>query len=443
MSRSVTSLGGRVRALRVSRGLTQRALAAPRYSGAFVSSIESDRRRPSRGALVHFAERLGVSVDELETGIPPDLPQRLELKLQEARRMFSGGELRRAKAAFGRVAREARDHRLHRLYARAVQGIALCLDRAGDLRAAVRSYERAEAALADDSVAARVDSVAGRAACLVRLGEARESIYLLETLLDELRRDELSDPSGLLKIHTFLVPAYLDAGAWQKAWSSAQTAIALAPHVEDAERVAQMYLNVAEAQIRGGRMADAHDSLRRAGDLFGQLELRLEIAYAHHATGYLLTREGRHEEARESLMLALETYRELGDPAYEADCLAELARTERLSGDPDRARELLDEAFAVAGDDPGPSLLGALHRELGLSQPESTDHSAASEHLRAAMSFYSQAGQPAEIAATCRELADLLERGGKIKEAAGILRTGIAAVERSLTTENAPSLAAS
>src|SRR6187455_3230798 len=76
-------IGTRLRKLRTERGLTQRELGAPRYTHAYVSTIEAGRRHPSRTALEHFAERLGVGVDELETGRSPDLETRLRLDLQE------------------------------------------------------------------------------------------------------------------------------------------------------------------------------------------------------------------------------------------------------------------------------------------------------------------------------------------------------------------------
>ena len=55
-------LGTRLRRLRRDQGLTQRQLGAPRYTHAYVSTIEAGRRRPSREALEHFASNLGVDV---------------------------------------------------------------------------------------------------------------------------------------------------------------------------------------------------------------------------------------------------------------------------------------------------------------------------------------------------------------------------------------------
>ncbi len=69
-------LSTRMRKLRTARGMTQRELAEPKYSHAYVSTIEAGRRKPSREALEFFAERLAVDVEELATGKPARLEAR-------------------------------------------------------------------------------------------------------------------------------------------------------------------------------------------------------------------------------------------------------------------------------------------------------------------------------------------------------------------------------
>ena len=113
------SLGKRLRRLRIERGLTQRELADPLYTHAYVSTIEAGRRQPSTAALDHFAAKLDVTPEELLTGTPADLPARLELRLQEARIAVSTGDLAAAEKEFSRIRREAVAHNLPRLAARA------------------------------------------------------------------------------------------------------------------------------------------------------------------------------------------------------------------------------------------------------------------------------------------------------------------------------------
>ena len=58
-------VGSRLRHLRLAAGLTQAELAGKRFSHAYVSVLEAGRREPSRAAVEYFAERLGVSVEEI------------------------------------------------------------------------------------------------------------------------------------------------------------------------------------------------------------------------------------------------------------------------------------------------------------------------------------------------------------------------------------------
>jgi len=61
------TIGARLRRLRRERGISQRALAAPGVSYAYISRIEAGERQPSTKALRQLAPKLGVSVEYLET----------------------------------------------------------------------------------------------------------------------------------------------------------------------------------------------------------------------------------------------------------------------------------------------------------------------------------------------------------------------------------------
>jgi transcriptional regulator with XRE-family HTH domain len=64
----VSNIGKRVRRLRDEQGLSQRDIASPGVSYAFVSRIESGTRAPSEKALRLLAEKLGVTPHYLESG---------------------------------------------------------------------------------------------------------------------------------------------------------------------------------------------------------------------------------------------------------------------------------------------------------------------------------------------------------------------------------------
>jgi len=81
---SVESLGERLRRLRRERGLSQRDIASPGVSYAYVSRIEGGARQPSVKALRKLARKLAVSPEYLETGRDVHPGEERELRLSQA-----------------------------------------------------------------------------------------------------------------------------------------------------------------------------------------------------------------------------------------------------------------------------------------------------------------------------------------------------------------------
>src|SRR5438046_1280743 len=78
------SIGQRLRRLRLERNLSQRELAGPGVSYAYISRIEAGARRPSVKALRMLAPKLGVSVEYLETGSDLRDDEQREMRLADA-----------------------------------------------------------------------------------------------------------------------------------------------------------------------------------------------------------------------------------------------------------------------------------------------------------------------------------------------------------------------
>lgn len=423
-------LGRRLRRLRTAAGLTQHDLAAPDYTHAYVSQIESGRRDPSPAAMQHFARKLGIGVDELQTGRPPDLEDRLELELQEARRMASAGEIDRARDAYESVQKQAQRYTLPRHVSKSLVGRALCAELGGDLREAIALYEEAEAALDGEPPTATVDALAGRTRCLQMLGDTRTSVYLLEQAMEALERQKLNDPGALMRLHTSLVAAYFERGAYERAYASAEEALALAPRNHDPERLASMHVNVARVLLDQGRTDDAHDSLRRAEELYRELDMRSQVAACHHSRGYILSRQDKLDEAEAELEKALAVFGSMDMPLREARSTIELARVKRLRGDIDGAEQMLERALSLLGDMDAIEVAEA-RRELAMCRREK-DPNAAEELLRAAADLFQRSEERSEFAATRRLLGDLLMERGNVEGAAQAFRDGIIAVEERL-----------
>src|SRR5881227_3881721 len=65
---SAETVGARLKRLRLQLGLSQRDLSSPGVSYAYISRIEAGARTPSVKALRKLSQKLGVSVEYLETG---------------------------------------------------------------------------------------------------------------------------------------------------------------------------------------------------------------------------------------------------------------------------------------------------------------------------------------------------------------------------------------
>lgn len=70
LSAIARSVGQRIRAARVAAGLNQRQLAAERYTGAYISALESGKAKPSVAALTFIASQLGLDPAELLSSLP-------------------------------------------------------------------------------------------------------------------------------------------------------------------------------------------------------------------------------------------------------------------------------------------------------------------------------------------------------------------------------------
>ncbi|MBA3349568.1 MAG: helix-turn-helix transcriptional regulator [Actinobacteria bacterium] len=422
------SFGQRLKQLRIERGQTQRQLAEPVYTDAYVSAVEAGRRTPSAEALHHFAQKLEVGEEQLLTGRPPDLTARLELELQAARRTVSSGHIEAAQASFTRISAEAKTFDLVRLEARAEQGKGLCAMSNGDLEGAIALFEGAAGLLQDEPATSRVDAVAAKATCLRRMGDLRYAIYLLENLLETLERKGLSDPNSLLKIYASLVPPYFESGAYAQAAAAAQKALQLAPRASDPERIGDMHINVARVHLSNGRVADAERSLHQATELYRELDLQYEIGISHFAWGYVLSRQNQPEEARIELERAKQIFSATHNRFDEAGVGHELARIARQAGDVKKARTLLQECAGLLEGSSDVADLASAHRELALLDLDE-DPTLAEKNLRQAIELYERGEFKVEVAVTYRILGDLFHGQGKCDLACETYRSGILGLE--------------
>ncbi|MFE9092845.1 tetratricopeptide repeat protein [Streptomyces sp. NPDC007264] len=419
------TIGRRVQRLRRERGLTQKQLAQPAYTPAYISTLESGRVRPSDEALRHLADRLGVAFDELATGRPAHLATGLRLRLTDAQRTLATGEAEIAAEQYRELLGEAETHGFVAEQAAALLGLGECALELGDLATGRQYFERAEERLGDAPLPRRVPALRGRAVSHYLAGELRYACYLLESTLDELNRSGMHDPDALLLLYASAIGPYMDMGTHARAAQAAEFALALAPQVKDPALVARMHRSVARTLIAEGRIAEADTSLAKAAELYRQLQIRTELANCHWMRGYLYAQNGELARAEDELREALTMLSATRAALYRSQAAVELADVLHRRGKSDEAADLLHEVLGDIGPERGAVHSAAAHRLLGIIAEDARDTESAEEHYVRALSLLERAGAAGDLADLCRLLGDLLRRTGRVEAALDAYRTGL------------------
>jgi tetratricopeptide (TPR) repeat protein len=413
-------IGQRIHQLRLGRGLTQRDLAEPKYTAAYVSSVESGKRKPSSDAMRYFAQRLEVSEQELATGQPGDSALSLSLAFTEALAGSTGSGIHGGSTGYGihgvatgagvatgfaEVAAVARQLGEHRWQAWALIELGQ-LDEAAGLLAGELPLDRVPLVLAQSQRA-----------------ETRYAIHLLQRVRDEMFRDGFPDPDARHAISSHLAAHYLELGDDARAGEEATEALEFAGQPAGA---ADGYLMTARNLIVARRLADAAVALGQARAAFRRKALEPVIAACHRARGWIRRDSGQWEPAAADLLRARELY---ADAGKRLDVAVELAEVQRMRGLPDLARELLDEVLATP--EPGtPLRVAHAYRELGLIAIAEGSAELAEARLLEAVEIYRRSGPRHDLARALRVLGDLLTRQERFAEAARTLRDGLVDLER-------------
>ncbi|GHH04932.1 helix-turn-helix domain-containing protein [Streptomyces lanatus] len=421
------TIGRRVQRLRADRGLTQRQLAEPAYTPAYISTLEAGRVRASDDALRHIAERLGVAFEELATGRPAHLVTDLRLRLTEAQRVLATGDTETAAEQYTELLTEAEGNGFAEERAAALLGLGECGIDSGELTAARRHFERAEQVLSeiDAPLPARVPALRGRAVSHYLAGELRYAVYLLESTLDELNRGGLHDPDALLLLYASVIGPYMDMGAHARAAQAAEYALALAPQAGDPALVARMHRSVARTLLAEGRVTEADASLAKAAELYRRLQIRTELANCHWMRGYVYAQHGDLERAEAELREAQTMLTAKRAALYTSQVAVELADVLHRRGKSEEAAALLHGVLSDLSPERGALHSAAAHRLLGIIAEDARDTETAEEHYVRALSLLERAGAAGDLADLCRLLGDLLRRTGRVEAALDAYRTGL------------------
>ena len=412
------TIGQRLKRLRLEQGLSQRELASPGVSYAYISRIEAGTRQPSVKALRRLGAKLGVSAEYLETGSMLDPAERRELRLADLELAIRLGES------------EGVEERLRELVDEALAaGDGACALRARVALASLALESGAfgyavtllEAALADEPFVPvdRFDIYAQLGRAYAGSGRADQAVELFERCLEEAEASG-ADAATSVRYATLLSYALSDAGDLARAERVVQDALDRAHETEDPYMRVRLYWSMARLAHQEGRAAVALTNVRKAIALLQATDDSFHLARAHIlAAGITLSREDiasceRHLDHAEQLLGA--------HPAMEDAVEIKILRS-RLAirhGNATEAIALARETLDLVGDE-SPADEGLAFAALGDGLALAGENPGADEAYRRAADLLEAQGRWRDATQACRAWAQMLRATGHEEQALDVL----------------------
>ena len=390
--------------------MTQRDLAGPGVSYAYVSRIEGGHRQPSLKVIRLLAGRLRVSPEYLETGA--EAAKERELRLSEAElELRLGRDLDRAEATLRAVAEEGIGDASE---ARALAALGILAARRGDNAEAIATLE---AAARSEHIRPekRSDVYETLAAAYVAAGDARKAVALLEDCLEAVEEQAGDDATLQVRYRTFLGATFSSIGELSRARRVLAEATERAQGLTIASARVVLYWSLARVAWMQRDSDGALAHMARAIGLLEASDDTLQLARAHLLSGQICNLDNRYEDAARHLDEA-ERLLVLGADRDDLGILrAEQAKQAAHTGEGERAVRLAREALAELEDDVrhGPTAWHA----LAIAQAAAGDAEAADVAFARAVDGLSEQRNWRQAAQAAREWAHVVLALGRADDA--------------------------
>jgi tetratricopeptide (TPR) repeat protein len=422
-----STIGARIRELRVARGLTQSALASDRFSKEYMSQIERGKTRPSARTLDWLAERLGVDRPFLETGLIGAERTRIESVLAQAEAAVEAHDSAGALELVSGLEAPTADLKLRALL---VESWAL-MD-AGEIRSALDVLERARA-LAEADTFGDLD----RAEVLYRLGVHRykhssvsTAIALLCESLALAERSELPCDRLRVNILAWRARCYRRQRDWEAAREDIERALELAEGLTDRSSMAHVYFQASLVAEREGHWVRSRAYAERAKTLYEEIADRRSVGRLLNNLGGLTFLLGRPEQAIDYLNKAFSTALDVGSEADAAQAISSLAQVHLRTGSVELAEEQARKALELlAGRVDYLDEIGNAELVLGRSLLEQGRLEEAAAAFEQADATFEQLASQSHRAAVWIAQGDLATATGDDREAARLYRRAAEALQ--------------
>jgi len=415
-----STLGQRLRALRIEQGLSQADLAGDLVSPSYVSLIEADRRSPERDVLDGLARRLGSSPVYLESGIAPEQINEQRLKLQFAKIARANGSLPEARDQFRELSLTATGE----IRNEAIWGLARTEEALGNLHEALTHLESLlEVARLGEPVPPGLLTLHNARCRVYRLaGDVTRSIEVGESALREVRELGLAGTADEIKLTSTLVGSYWARGDLFSAEHLASQVIQRAERTGDRESQGNAYWNAAAVAAARGDLPRALELATRTLALLSESAPDRNLAAMRITYAWLLLRcdPPRIDEADGLLAQAHTVLSELAASPQLATCRTEMARSALMRGDLDAASDIAEQAIASCPDRAAELAQAQVVSGLALILRGEPREGAAI--VSAAADRLAELGTALDAAQAWRELGEALLQAGEPAQALDALR---------------------
>jgi tetratricopeptide (TPR) repeat protein len=341
-------LGERIRQLRIARGLTQTKLGLDRFSKEYVSQIERGRVRPNEAALEWLAERLGVSRRFLESGVSSSEHERTAGVISRAEAAIAAREFEEAIVGLDRVV-EAGTVVEPDLELRALLAAAAARSELGRIEEALSLLTRARDLVDQDSFTDvdRANVLFHVGQCRYRLSSVPTAVALFTEALELMRRSDAVDDRLRCRILRWRSRCYRRQSDWEAARGDVEAALELSERLGDGEALAHGYFQASIIAERRGMWVLARSYAERAKALYEEQEDRLNVGRLLNNLGGLTFLLGDPDRAAEILTEAFAVALEAGSKPDAAQAVSSLAQVNLRTGRVELAEEQARQALTL------------------------------------------------------------------------------------------------
>jgi tetratricopeptide (TPR) repeat protein len=413
--------GQRLKRLRLERGLSQRELASPGVSYAYISRIEAGTRQPSVKALRRLAAKLGITPDYLETGSDMRDVEARELRLADVELALRlEDDPQTAEARLTELLADAERVGDHLNADRARVGLGFARFERQDFEGAAEVLETA-IRTASPRASERIDVYATLGRAYAAMGKPERAVVLLESCLEEVASHEPRDTALQVRYAALLSYALSDMGDLARAESVVHDALETArEHDEDPYMRVRLYWSLARLSEMEGKSAAALQHIRRAIALLEATDDTIHLGRAHILCAWIMTSQGKADSA----LMHLEAAEQLFGPHPAAEDVSllkvERARAFAALGDGAEAVRLARIAIEEIGDRQ-PAELGLAFWALGDGLTRQDEIDAANEAYRRAVDLLSEQRRWREATQACQSWGRMLRKVGREEQAFDVL----------------------